>query len=230
MRRPTIIDPGTLRKRMERFHQTRIDAATPQTQEDGMIIWDHPPHQPEVDIVDVDGIGRYMVRRVLPRSRTFAVYLDGNRTSYSGTREQCHASVERIIANAAMAKAEGKVKYGDMNWLDGPVTKLYAVLEADGSFALGPSHDRQFHMLLIFTNKEAANAHTRVDVLAYGKEGRYVAPLGMRPAHRDDLRLAAEWGYKQCEKGESIDGMFANLQKLLAAGSARRKSGRRQDG
>lgn len=171
--------------RPTRNYQPRIDSVTPQTEEDGMLKcplsqqlckrtdcsevecagrafvrtllrWEHPPHRPDVDVVDVDGIGRYMVARAAKGARTFRVYLNGAGTDYRGSRLDCKDTVQRIVSQhdflAARAKAEGSKKFGKPN---------------------------------------------------------YLKNLG-------SLELAAEWGFKQCEQGENLQGMLANLRKLMS--------------
>jgi hypothetical protein len=110
--------------------------------------WDHPPHHPDADILDGDW-GRYLVQRVAKGSRTFAIWHNGKRTGFAGTREQMKASVERM--------AEGSTKYGEPSFTPHIATPLLA-------------------------------------------------------------RLAVEYGFKQCEKGENLEGAILNFERLMKGG------------
>lgn len=68
--------------------------------------WDHPPHDADTDIVDVPGVGRYMIKREGRGKRTFAVWLNNKRTTYNGSRAECHKAVEMIIAQRDMIESE----------------------------------------------------------------------------------------------------------------------------
>lgn len=60
--------------------------------------WDSPTHNPKKRILDVPGIGRYLVQRERPRAAWFVVLLNGKKTSYGGdTLEAAMKSVERVV-------------------------------------------------------------------------------------------------------------------------------------
>lgn len=64
--------------------------------------WEHFPYGQRGEFVDVDGLGRYAVRPEHKGSRTWRAYLNNKSTTYTGTRDQVKAAVERVLAQRAV--------------------------------------------------------------------------------------------------------------------------------
>lgn len=58
--------------------------------------WEKVQHSNSSYFADTP-LGRYLIKREGKGSRTFLVYLNGNRTSYYGTFDDCKKSVERAV-------------------------------------------------------------------------------------------------------------------------------------
>jgi hypothetical protein len=80
---------------------------------DPIIRWEHAPGGVKNGLLtDVPGLGRYLIKRTAPHSRTFRAYLNNRPTSYfSDTADDVKQAVERAIRQRAVERA-GKLNEG----------------------------------------------------------------------------------------------------------------------
>lgn len=75
--------------------------------------WDTPTHHPDKRTLDWEG-GRYLVQREEKGSRVFRAFINGQRTAYSGTQEECMKSCERAVAQHRLAQQQSPAQPGDV--------------------------------------------------------------------------------------------------------------------
>lgn len=68
-----------------------------------MLRWDKAPYTHNW-IVDVPGLGRYLIKRLGKGSRTFRAYLNNKPTAYFGNEEQIKRAIERTVRQWEMTK------------------------------------------------------------------------------------------------------------------------------
>lgn len=69
-----------------------------------MFRWEKPPHHPNDHVLDVEGVGRYHVKRIAKGNRTFRAWLNGKPTSFFGTRDIVIAMVDRAVRARIVAQ------------------------------------------------------------------------------------------------------------------------------
>lgn len=160
--------------------------------------WDSPTHHPDKRHLDWEG-GRYLVAREAKGSRVFRAFLNGTRTAYYGTQEQCMKACERAIRQKRLlgASAPPTEPGGWHKWSPGAYTQVCAVCggrredhtdEPPLESARAPSGDELWH---------------GVTVYHHANRGRF----GVAGPHLCDGRVVVTWG-----RGQTSEERWADLR------------------